>query len=306
MDIQNLLIGSGLVVRENIPLDGYVTLGVAGTARLLVEVETREKLLAAWQVVTASGRPVVVLGGGSNVVFSAPVLEAVLLVNRSGGLALEGELLRVGSGVSIGSLLAYARENGRGGLEFLAGIPGTAGGSAAVNAGAFGCCLADCLVQAEVLTASGKVVVVQPDYFGFSYRDSALKYGNDIILTLWLKTRVEKTERIAGTIREHIAYRRDHHPPYPQRSAGCFFKNPLLENKKVSAGKLLQECGLLGRRFGPLRLAEQHANFLLNDAGAMFPELEKAEREIVAAVERRTGLRLQREVIYIDALGRKF
>lgn len=294
----------GIAVEQEAELLPHVTLRIAGRASLLVHVSTREQLIAALQHLIAAGVPYVVLGGGSNVVFTSEHTRAAVVLDRTAAVECRGDILRVSSGLPLSTLLARCAAHGWSGLEFMAGIPGSVGGSLAVNAGAFGRSLSECVRELEIIGADGRVQRVAPDYCAFRYRESILKYGRDTILQAWFSVHADDPAAITARIREHIAYRTANHPSYRLHSAGCFFKNPRLP-EAPSAGKLIEQSGCKGLRRGHLEVAEKHANFILNHGQTTFPELQGLVQEIVDRVETASGLRLEREVIYIDGDGGK-
>jgi UDP-N-acetylenolpyruvoylglucosamine reductase len=123
---------------------------------------------------------------------------------------------------------------------------------------------------------------------------------------LRLKFRAEEKTIIAGKIKANMDYRLARHPSYRLHSAGCFFKNPMFEGAKRSAGKIIEECGLRDLAVGGLTIAGAHANFMINDGNATFKELQRLEKKIQTAVKTSTGIDLAREVIYVSAAGKKY
>jgi len=297
----------GIEFRENAEAKPFLTLKIGDSVSLLAIVRSLIHLEELGGRLVASGVPYVVLGGGSNLAFGDEPTRAVVLVNRTSGIRMgSGGEIVVASGVRLATLLAWCQERLLGGLEFLAGIPGTVGGAAVVNAGAFGRSIGERITGADILDASGRVRNVPPGYFGFVYRSSRLKFGGDIVLRVRLTCTPDTREAIAERIGKNVQYRNLHHPAYRLHSAGCFFQNPAVEDGRISAGKIIEECGFKGRRFGAIEVAAAHANFLLNRGNARFAELEEAERTIVEAVRSRNGITLRREVVYISPSGEKY
>lgn len=298
---------------ENAAIGPHLYFKIGGTVSLLVPCNSSAQLAAVMKEVVAGGLPYLVIGGGSNIAFGDGLTRvAVLLVQSAmAGLSapvrrLDGRTLEVESGVRNQPFLSWCAAQGAGGCEFLSGIPGTLGGAAAVNAGAFGRSMADVLLGADIIDAGGERRAVDAAYFGFSYRDSRLKFGRDILLSLRLEFRPESEAAIANKIRENLEYRLARHPSYRLASAGCFFKNPLRDGVKVSAGKIIEECGLKNKTVGGLSVAAEHGNFLLNRGRATFSDLQLMEKEIRSVVAARTGVVLEREVIYVAADGSKY
>lgn len=296
---------------ENAAIGPHLYFKIGGTVSLLVTCTSAAQLAAVMKKVIAGRLPYLVIGGGSNIAFGDGLTRVVVLLAQAAGSAvplklLDGRSLQVESGVRNRPFLSWCAANGAGGLEFLSGIPGTLGGAAAVNAGAFGRSLADVLLGADIIDSRGKVRAVDSGYFGFAYRDSHFKFGKDTLLSLRLQFNPEDDAVIAKKIRENLEYRLARHPSYGLASAGCFFKNPLLRGVKSSAGKIIEECGLKNMTVGGLSVAAEHGNFLLNRGHASFEDLQRLEKEIKSAVAARRGVVLEREVIYVSEDGEKY
>lgn len=306
----------------------HLALGIGGAVRLLIRPRDARQRLAVLQHLAAAGpaagiagaraaercgeMPYLVIGGGSNIVFPDGLVQAAVVLTQGEEappapllFAAEGAL-EVDAGMRNQPFLAWCAASGAGGLEFLSGIPGTLGGAAAVNAGAFGRSMADMLLAADVIDGQGRKRRVDAEHFGFRYRDSRFKLGSEALLALRLRLEPGSSEAIAARTREHLEYRVTRHPPYRMASAGCFFKNPQVGGAKVPAGKIIEESGLKNTTLGALAVAAEHANFLLNRGGGTFADLQRLEEKIRAAVAARTGIVLEREVIYVSPDGRKY
>ncbi len=285
----------------------YLTMGIGGDARFVVVVHTYEQLRDLAIYLYQKKYPFVLLGGGSNVVFSRELSELVVVINRTKDIDKdENGLIRVNSGVPIGELMDWNIRNGVGGMEFLAGIPGTVGGASAVNAGAFGQSIDSLLEKAEIVSRSGEVTTVNKDYFGFVYRNSAFKYGDEVILNVFLSYKESDTDTVKTNVDENIRYRLENHPCSVNRSAGCFFKNPVINGKKNSAGKLIEGAGFKGLSYRNLKVSEEHANFIINNGRADFEDIKDLEDRIIGKIFRDRGIKLEREVIYVSPEGKKY
>jgi UDP-N-acetylmuramate dehydrogenase len=279
---------------------------VGGKVKLIITVKSYLELRDLVNRLIESQHPYVVLGGGSNVIFSNDYSPIAVIINRTADIAAEnGNLIRVNSGVFNQQLINWCVRNRLSGLEFLAGIPGTIGGAAAVNAGAFQKSMADVLKKAEVLDTRNKPRIVEPDYFRYSYRNSVFRTGSQVILNLFFSLSPDRSKDIQKRIDDHLVYRRKNHPPYSQFTAGCFFKNPLVKKRRISAGKIIQDLDINGHHFDTLQLSDKHANFLINMGGARFEDIKAVESKIVGAALSQKGIPLEREVIYITSSGEK-
>lgn len=304
----------GIPFREDAPIAPHLLLRIGGTVRLLIapgDSGQWRDVLEQLAVAPAGERlPCLVIGGGSNIAFpDEPVRAAVVLAPPPATppvLDAAAATVVVDAGMRNQPFLAWCAEHGVGGCEFLSGIPGTLGGAAAVNAGAFGRSMADVLLEAEIVDGDGTRRRVDAGHFAFRYRDSRFKLGLETALALRLRFAPEDGATVARRSREHLEYRRQRHPSYRLASAGCFFKNPLVNGVKEPAGRILEECGLKGKALGPLAVAREHANFVINHGGATFAQLRQMEEEIRAAVDARLGIVLEREVIYVTADGKKY
>ncbi len=297
---------------ENAAIGPWLHFKIGGRVSLLVTCTSLAQLTACLKKVISDRIPYLLIGGGSNIVFSDGLTRVVVLLYQAAAKKtaaaqlLSSRAVQVDGNVKNQLFLSWCAAHGVGGLEFLSGIPGTMGGAAAVNAGAFGQSLADVLLGADIIDKRGKMTAVDAGYFAFTYRDSRFKLGNEAILSLRLKFHAETKAVVAGKIKANMEYRLANHPSYRLHSAGCFFKNPLIRGAKQSAGKIIETCGLKDLAVGGLTVADAHANFLINDGGATFKELQRLENKIKTAVKTRTGISLEREVIYVSARGKKY
>jgi len=301
-----------MAFRENAAIGPLLYFKIGGKVSLRIPCATPARLAACLQKVIAEKIPYLVIGGGSNIVFADGLTRAVVLLYRgaakktTAARRLDHGILQVEGHVRNQLFLSWCIAHGAGGLEFLSGIPGTLGGAAAVNAGAFGHSLADVLLGADIVDARGEIIAVDAGHFAFKYRDSRFKFGNETILALRLKFHPTDPEVISKMVKENLDYRMSRHPSYRFPSAGCFFKNPTLAAGKRSAGKIIEECGLKNLSAGGMAVAAEHGNFLLNRGNASFADLLRLESEIRAAVAARTGIELEREVVYVSADGKKY
>ncbi len=301
----------GVPFQKDAAIAPHLYFRIGGTVRLLVAPATAEQRCRVLARLAAAGLPRLVIGGGSNIAFPDGQVRAVVVLAAGEETAPPvllpgGEAVDVDAGARNQPFLAWCAANGVAGLEFLSGIPGTLGGAAAVNAGAFGRSMADVLLGGEVVDAGGDVGRVEAGDFAFRYRDSHFKLGDGALLTLRLRRDPGAAEAIAARIREHLEYRARRHPSYRLASAGCFFKNPPAAGGKASAGRMIEECGLKGAAAGALAVAEEHANFLVNRGGGTFADLQRLEERIRSAVAARCGVVLEREVIYVSPDGKKY
>jgi UDP-N-acetylmuramate dehydrogenase len=205
-----------------------------------------------------------VVGLGSNLLAADEGVEALVL-KLGGELAsveIDDTLVRAGGGAANAVALHRARTAGLGGFEFACAIPGTIGGGVRMNAGAYGGDFARVLERALVATADGTGWLT-PGELGLAYRQSNLRDGR-VVVQAELRLKPRPPEEIKADVRELNA-RRKAAQPTNRRTFGSVFKNP---DHELSAGQMLEACGLKGYRVGGAQISPKHANFIENADGA--------------------------------------
>jgi UDP-N-acetylmuramate dehydrogenase len=186
-------------------------------------------------------------------------------------------------------------ERGLGGIEQLAGIPGTVGGAAVMNAGAFEQCFSDVLYSVEAVALSdGGVIRLQRDELDVGYRQSI--FSNKQLLVLSVCCRFMPSDALAlSAVVSDIMQRRKVKQPLQWPNCGSVFKNP----PHKSAGRLIEACGLKGMRRGGMEVSTQHANFMINRGGASAQDVHSLVQQVQRIVLERQGVLLEPEVIFI-------
>jgi UDP-N-acetylmuramate dehydrogenase len=269
-------------VETDVPLSRFTTLGTGGPARLLARPETAAELEEAIALAAAEGLGVTVVGLGSNLLVADEGVDALVL-RLAGELAaveVDGDVLRIGGGAANAVALHRARTAGLGGFEWACAIPGTAGGGIWMNAGAYGGDFASVLERALVVTAEGSAWL-GPQELGLAYRRSDLRHGQ-VVARVELRLRPRPPDEIKARVRELNATRKAAQPTN-RRTFGSVFKNPAHE---LTAGRMLEACGLKGYRIGGAQISPKHANFIENaecarsgDAIALMAEARRRARE---------------------------
>ncbi len=279
-------------VEEHVGLARFTTLGTGGPARWLARPETLAELEEALRWAADRGLEVATIGLGSNLL---PADEGVdgLVLRLAGDLAdveAEGELLRVGGGAANAVALHRARAAGLGGFEFACAIPGTAGGGVWMNAGAYGSDFSRVLERALVVTADGAGWLT-PRELGLSYRHSDLRHGQ-VVAQVELRLAPRPPDEIKAEVRELNATRKAAQPTN-RRTFGSVFKNP---EHELSAGRMLEACGLKGYRLGGAQISPKHANFIENADGARSADAIALMVEARRRAREQYGVELRHEV----------
>jgi UDP-N-acetylenolpyruvoylglucosamine reductase len=241
-------------------LSRYTTLGTGGPAREFAQPVSGAEV----EELLRRGLPVATVGLGSNLLVADDGVDALVL-KLAGALAaveVDGELVRAGGGAANAVVLHRARAAGLGGFEFACAIPGTIGGGIWMNGGAYGGEFSQVLVRALVATADGTGWLT-PEELGLSYRHSNLRHGQ-VVVQAELRLTPRPPDEIKASVRE-LNLRRKAAQPTNRRTFGSVFKNP---DHELSAGRMLEACGLKGHRIGGAQISPKHANFIENAGGA--------------------------------------
>ena len=286
----------GTEVRQNVPLKTMTTFKIGGNAQNLLVPRSEEQALEVIAACHRCGIRPLVLGNGSNILFSDEGYDGVIL-HLEGAftqLTLDGEAIRCGAGATLSRLGVFALENGLTGLEFAYGIPGSVGGAALMNAGAYGGEMKDVVVSCSHITPEGERGELAGDALAFGYRDSAYKHNGCVITSVTIQLKRGDRAAIKSRMEELIGRRRAKQPvEYP--SAGSVFKRP----PDHFAGTLIEQCGLKGRRIGGAQVSEKHAGFIINAGGATCKDVKALIRLVQETVLEKTGVTLEPEVMMI-------
>ncbi len=306
-DLKEFLVERNIEFYQHQEIKPFTTIKIGGKVQNIIVITNLCSLEELLVFLHHHNQSFVLLGGGSNVIFPDQAKELIVIINRSCDISkIDHQTLKVNSGITNSDLLSWSIDHQVGGLEFLAGIPGSIGGAAAVNAGAFGRAMADILARAEIFTKKGERKTVGKDYFRFTYRDSIFKFSDEVILNLYLNFHEEDSAEIRKAVGAALKYRKKNHPSSQKYTAGCFFKNPTIDNQKISAGKLIENTGLKGFTYKNLFISQAHGNFLINQGEATFAEISLFAEDIRQQVYKKQGILLEREVIYISPQGKKY
>jgi UDP-N-acetylmuramate dehydrogenase len=276
------------------PLAPLTTYRLGGKAAAYVEPNSHEELAALLRRLARKKVPTLVLGGGSNVLFADKGFRGVVvrLGKRFEGLSIDKDRVKILAATKLAALVKRCQEAGLGGIEFLAGIPGTIGGAVVGNAGAKKAWIGPFVEELTVVTPQGAVKTLKKGGFKHSYRHSSLKGSGKVLTEVVLKLKREPKGVIEGKIREYLKTRK-RKQPREGGNAGSVFKNPPGE----FAGRLIESLGLKGHRVGGARVSEVHANFIINEGRATSRDVVSLMREIQGRVKAEYGIRLEPEVL---------
>jgi UDP-N-acetylmuramate dehydrogenase len=286
-------------VEEGVALSRYTTLGTGGEARFFAAPGSVDELVELLAWAAAEGLEAAPVGLGSNLLVADDGFPGLAL-KLSGDLATasaEGELIVAGGGASLAVCLHRARDAGLGGLEFACAIPGTVGGAVWMNAGAYGSDLSQVLERALVADAAGAEWLA-PAELGLRYRRSGIERGQ-VVARAELRLVPRPVEEIKATVAEMQARRKEAQPTN-KRTFGSVFKNP---EHELTAGRMLEACGLRGFAIGGACISPKHANFIENAGGATTADAVALIAEARRRALERFGVRLEPEVQLLGAVA---
>jgi UDP-N-acetylmuramate dehydrogenase len=237
--------------------------------------------------------PVTPIGVGSNLIVRDGGVDGVVvrLPKSFAKVTIEpGNRVRAGGGAMGITVASAARDAGIAGLEFLRGIPGTAGGAVRMNAGAYGREVKDVLVEARLVLRDGSIETWPLDRLGYTYRHSEVPEGAVVVEALFEGVPGDPAE--IGAEMDRIAAEREASQPLRSRTGGSTFKNP----PGHKAWALIDSAGCRGLRIGDAQVSEKHCNFLLNLGNATSAEIEDLGEEVRRRVMETCNVLLEWEI----------
>ncbi len=284
-----------LVLKANVPLASLTSFRVGGPAEWYIAPRRRDELQASLEWARDQQLCVTMLGAGSNLLISDRGLPGLVISTRHLRCAEfddEAGRVTVGAGEPLPRLAWRIADRGWQGFEWAVGIPGTVGGAVVMNAGAHGDCIADILVEAQILLPDGTMQILTPSEMGYSYRTSLLQGSNQYITqaTFQLQPGADPIAVTATT--EAHKEQRQRTQPYNFPSCGSVFRNPGTHK----AGWLIEQTGLKGYQIGGAQVAQRHANFILNRGGATASDIFELIQFVQSSVQQEWSLWLEPEV----------
>lgn len=308
-------------VKINEPMSFHTTMKIGGPVDLYVEAFTKEELGNIITLCQKERIPYFVMGLGSNILVSDKGIRGVVIRNRTSKIKIVGVkgkinlsqkfiknvIVEAESGVLLNQLVRFTLDEGLAGLEYFLGLPGTVGGAVWNNSHNerlkkyFG----ELILQAEIITVSGDIKIVDQKYFQFGYDRSKIQKTGETILSVALSLFSGIKEDLWKIATGELNYRQKSHAPCP--SFGCTFQNIkksdalrlATPNQTTSAGYLLDSLGLKGTQIGGAQISPQHANFILNTGGAKAQDVVQLIKLCKEKVKEKYGVELKEEIVYL-------
>lgn len=283
---------------ENFELKNFNTLKMSSVADVAYFVKNEAQLCSLFE----KHEKLAILGAGSNVLLSSlGVREPVVITKKMSEISFRKNIVEVEAGASAQKLSVEAFKNSLGGFEFLIGLPATLGGAVAMNAGAHEQCISDFLISARVYdTKERKILNFTKEDFNFSYRNSIVKQNPQRYVVLSAKFELKKTDKslIQEKMEKNTAFRKKVQPSLALPNLGSVFKNPTLPSgEKLSAGLLVDKCGLKGYRSGGAGVWEYHGNFVINYDNCSSSDYTNVVYKMYDSVREKFDIELECEIV---------
>ena len=271
----------------------HTTFAVGGPADFVVLARNAEDVRAAIAAAQACDAPWWVIGCGSNILVADAGLRGVVVVigPAMADIQVEGTCIRAQAGATNEAVAAAALEAGLTGYEFASGIPGSIGGAAIMDAGAYDGEFKDVGVSVTCLAPDGTICEVTAAEADWGYRHSMMMDAGYIVLEAVIQLQPGDPDKIRAKM-DDLAERRSSKQPLELPSAGSTFKRPT----GYFAGKLIQDAGMRGHRAGGAMVSDKHCGFVVNAGGATAADVLQVIHDVQAAVQASAGVQLEPEV----------
>lgn len=280
-------------ILTNEPMAKHTTFLIGGPADVYVAPRSVEDIAAVMRACDEAEVPYRIVGNGSDLLVADEGLCCVVIqvLDNLADIAVEEARIRVQAGATNAAVADAAYAAGLAGFEFASGIPGTIGGAAIMNAGAYGGEFKDVAVELTCITPAGDVVKVSREEAEWSYRHSMMDAAGYVVVEALLQLEEGDPVEIKARM-DDLKARREEKQPLEMPSAGSTFKRP----EGYFAGKLIQDAGLRGYRVGGAQVSEKHTGFVVNTGNATAADVLRLIEDVQARVEERFGVRLEPEV----------
>lgn len=282
---------SKLLIEDDFNIKNHTSFKIGGKIKRVYFPETSDEFAD----VLKSNPKIKVVGNLSDTLVSSFGYDNdVISTIKLNDVKISGRRISAAAGVKGPKLSQLAAEKGLTGLEFMIGFPGSVGGEVFMNAGAHGQCIADCIKFVKVFDGCN-IITLTKDEMGFAYRKSACEDKGYTVIEAEFELENADIENVKRKITENLEFRKQHQPSLILPNCGSVFKNP----ENMSAGKLLDECGVKGLRVGGAKVWDGHANFIVNENNAASNDVLELMAEMKKRVEEKFGLELMPEIRFL-------
>lgn len=280
-------------VKKNEPLSRHTSIHTGGPADYFFVPTHGVDLMKVLRAAEEDALPYFIIGDGTNLLVSDEGFRGyvIKLGEDFETLEFDGDRVSVGAALKLSSLIRQSVSNSLSGLERLSGIPGTVGGAARTNAGAYGAQFADLVESVTGIDRRGESISIPRSEIEFGYRQAV--YPREMVITRIELKLTQGSAPGSSKLVDECLRKRKSSQPWGEATAGCVFKNP---SPEMPAGKLIEECGMKGRTVGDAVISPKHANFIVNRGKATSAQVAELIELVIGEVRAKTGIELRLEV----------
>ncbi|MBU3142523.1 UDP-N-acetylmuramate dehydrogenase [Clostridium sp. CF012] len=274
------------------PMKNHTYFKVGGPADILVTPDDISEIQAVIKICKENGVKYYLIGNGSNLLVKDGGIRGVVIkLSKIDKIEVQENKIIAQSGATLYNVAEVALGSGLKGMEFASGIPGSIGGAAAMNAGAYDGEMSMVIESMIAIDDKGELLTLTNGEMELSYRSSAIsKYGYTVV-SVTLSLQVGDVEVIKARM-DTLAKRRSDKQPLEYPSAGSTFKRP----EGHFAGKLIEDCSLKGTCVGGAQVSEKHSGFIINKNNASAKDILDLIKLVQSTVEEKFGVQLHTEV----------
>ena len=280
------------ITKQNEPLSRHCWLGLGGSAKYFVTPRDHQELAEVVKRCRENEVPIKVLGQGANLLVLSPKIDAAVIRLDSeefNSIQIDGQQVKAAAGADLPRLLRQCIRAGLSGLEPLVGIPGTVGGGVYMNAGGRFGDIGASISSIDVMDSAGEIYQRTKDDLVFGYRRTNI--AAKFILGASFELESDDPQRVLRQAKQMWIYKKNTQP-LANKSAGCVFRNP----RALSAGALIDQVGLKGKRIGGAMISPVHANFIVVDKSAKPNDVQELITLMRQKVQEKFDLQLELEL----------
>ncbi|MDP6923733.1 MAG: UDP-N-acetylmuramate dehydrogenase [Candidatus Scalindua sp.] len=280
------------IFRYNVPLQKYTSFRTGGSAEIFVEPLGTIELQRVLKFCKDEQKKVYIFGKGTNLLVGDNGVKGVVI--HLGGINFknverDGRYVLCGAGVNLPQLIRTVALSGFGGLEALAGIPGTVGGAVMMNAGGKYGDISDTIRSLTTMTLDGTIIKYMREDVDFEYRGCDL--SGQIVIEVEFQLNESKIEVVLEKMDE-IYNEKQESQPLGTFNAGSIFKN----TSQYKAAELIDKADLKGVKVGGAVVSEKHANFIVNTGNATSTDILELIKIIKETIKKKYDVSLEEEI----------
>lgn len=291
--IKEFINDKNIELHLDVPLREHTSFKIGGPAKVFLLPKNLEGIKSSMEICKRYDEKPYILGNGSNVLFHDDGFDGVVIkiADNYSNVEMEGAVLRTSAGALLSTVAKGACRKGLTGFEFATGIPGTIGGAVIMNAGAYGGEMKDIVREVTLLDKEGNIVVLKGSDMEFGYRTSRAATEEMVVLEAVIELEESDYDSVMETVRD-LTQRRTSKQPLHLPSAGSTFKRP----PGHYAGKLIQDAGLKGLKYGGAQVSEKHSGFVVSVDNATSEDVRTLIKLVQKRVYELMGVELETEI----------